>query len=374
MERIARKLKTNFRAMAQRSPSNSQENASRAAIERIRSKPAPNEATVDRWAEAIVGGDNRVLAQGISLVESERPADRQAAEQLLNLLLPHAGKAVRVGITGVPGAGKSTLIEAAGLRWIERGHRVAVLAIDPSSRRTGGSVLGDKTRMERLAQAPEAFIRPSPAGATLGGVARATGEAIVLFEAAGFDRIIVETVGVGQSETEVRSLTDFFVLMLISGAGDELQGIKRGVLEFADILLVNKADGDNIERAKQAATRYERALEMLPPPPAGEPCKVQAISALERRGIDGLLETLMIREALLRKSGRFDALRADQRTAFLQHLLREQALRSIREQHGFEGAWAAAEQSVREGRSTPYSALRSFFKPDAEKPSAEKPS
>jgi LAO/AO transport system kinase len=353
MERIARKLKTNFRAMAQRSPSNSQENASRAAIERIRSKPAPNEATVDRWAEAIVGGDNRVLAQGISLVESERPADRQAAEQLLNLLLPHAGKAVRVGITGVPGAGKSTLIEAAGLRWIERGHRVAVLAIDPSSRRTGGSVLGDKTRMERLAQAPEAFIRPSPAGATLGGV---------------------ETVGVGQSETEVRSLTDFFVLMLISGAGDELQGIKRGVLEFADILLVNKADGDNIERAKQAATRYERALEMLPPPPAGEPCKVQAISALERRGIDGLLETLMIREALLRKSGRFDALRADQRTAFLQHLLREQALRSIREQRGFEGAWAAAEQSVREGRSTPYSALRSFFKPDAEKPSAEKPS
>ena len=361
MESIARKLIPNFRDMAERSPSNSQENASRAAIARIRSKPTPDEATVTKWAEAIVGGDMRVLAQGISLVESERTADRQAAEWLLNQLLPHAGKSLRIGITGVPGAGKSTLIEAVGMAWNARGHRVAVLAVDPSSRRTGGSVLGDKTRMEQLARTPGTFIRPSPAGATLGGVARATGEAITLCEAAGFDRIIVETVGVGQSETEVRNLTDFFVLLLIAGAGDELQGIKRGVLEFADLLLINKADGDNIERAKQAAARYARGLEMLSPPPSGESCVVQTLSALEGHGVPQFLDTVSARETSLRESGQFEAMRANQRAAFLRHMLREQALRFVEEQPGFESAWAAAQQSVRDGKSTAYSAIRPFF-------------
>jgi LAO/AO transport system kinase len=343
--------------MPRASSPSSQENASRAAIERIRSKHAPSEEVIAKWGEAIVAGDRKMLARGISLVESERPQDRRAAEQLLERLLPFSGKSVRVGVTGVPGAGKSTLIERIGLAWIAKGQRVAVLAVDPSSRRTGGSVLGDKTRMDELARSTEAFVRPSPAGQTLGGVARATGEAIVLCEAAGFDRIVVETVGVGQSETEVRELTDFFVLVLIAGAGDELQGIKRGVLEWADVLLVNKCDGDNVERAKAATARYGRALDMLPPPPSGEACQVIALSALQGDGVPDFLEILREREALLRTSGQYEALRVEQRIGSLNRLVRASALQFLRDRPGFSEGWDRAVIDVKAGRTTPYSAI-----------------
>ncbi|HNS55139.1 MAG TPA: methylmalonyl Co-A mutase-associated GTPase MeaB, partial [Syntrophales bacterium] len=217
------------------------------------------EQGIDYYVQGVTGGSRLVMAKTITLIESILPEHQETAQAVLDALLPYTGKAVRLGITGVPGAGKSTFIESFGTMLTEKGHRVAVLAVDPSSPRTGGSILADKTRMEKLSVNEQAFIRPSPSGGTLGGVARKTRETMMICEAAGYDVILVETVGVGQSEVAVASMVDFFLVLMIAGAGDEIQGIKKGVLELADAIAVNKADGDNVERAKLARAQYETA-------------------------------------------------------------------------------------------------------------------
>jgi len=243
-------------------------------------------------AERLRSGDRRALARAITLIESSRAEDRVAAEALLAELLPLGGKALRLGLSGPPGVGKSTFIEAFGLYLIEQGHRVAVLAVDPSSPTTGGSILGDKTRMAELSRRPEAFIRPTPAGRTLGGVARRTREAIALVEAAGFDLVIVETVGIGQSETAVAELVDLFCLILPPAGGDELQGIKKGVVELADLALINKADGDLLPAARRAQAEYQSAFRMLRPAAAGWIVPVLLVSALEGSGLKDVWLTI----------------------------------------------------------------------------------
>jgi LAO/AO transport system kinase len=236
-------------------------------------------------ADAIRAGDRRALARAITLIESTRAADRAEAEALLTSLLPHTGKSMRLGISGAPGAGKSTFIEAFGGLLTGTGKRVAVLAVDPSSQRSGGSILGDKTRMERLARDPNAFIRPSPAGVTLGGVARRTHETVLLVEAAGYDVVLVETVGVGQSETAVAGMVDLFVLLVSPGGGDDLQGIKRGVMELADLVVVTKADGDLVKVAARAVSDYQAAMHLMRPKFSGVFPEVMKVSALESVGI-----------------------------------------------------------------------------------------
>ncbi len=238
-------------------------------------------ADASQLAARVLEGDRRAVAQAITLLESKRPEDREPGRQLLEELIPHSGKSIRVGISGAPGVGKSTFIESLGNYLIDGGHKVAVLAVDPSSALSGGSILGDKTRMERLSQRTEAFIRPSPAGETLGGVARRTRETMLIVEAAGFDVVLVETVGVGQSETTVSQMTDMFVLMLLPGSGDELQGIKRGIVEMADLILVNKADGNLKLTAEKSVTDYRNALLFMHPRAANWEVPVEACSALD---------------------------------------------------------------------------------------------
>src|SRR5262245_17635633 len=247
-------------------------------------KPDP----VNTLADAVRGGDRRALARAITLVESTKPAHQDEAQALLAELLPHTGKATRIGISGSPGVGKSTFIEAFGLYLVTEGHRVAVLAVDPSSPRSGGSILGDKTRMEELARNSSAYIRPSPTAGTLGGVARRTREAGLVCEAAGFDVVIVETVGVGQSETAVADMVDLFLLLLPPAGGDELQGIKKGIVELADLLVVNKADGELAAAAGRTAAEYRAAIHLLRPAVAGWTPPVLQVSALERRGLDAV--------------------------------------------------------------------------------------
>ncbi|MBC2713582.1 MAG: methylmalonyl Co-A mutase-associated GTPase MeaB [Desulfosarcina sp.] len=240
------------------------------------------------YIDGVRSGNRRILAKTITLIESVHPAHRQLGRTVVDRLLPETGKAVRLGITGVPGVGKSTFIESFGMMLVEKGHQVAVLAVDPSSTRSGGSIMADKTRMERLSVAPDVFIRPSPSGGTLGGVARMTRETLLVCEAAGFDVVIVETVGVGQSETTVASMVDFFLVLMLAGAGDELQGIKKGVLELADAVAINKADGDNVEKAEKARRSYEIALHLLnPATPTWSP-PVLSCSALTLAGVEGV--------------------------------------------------------------------------------------
>jgi LAO/AO transport system kinase len=257
-------------------------------------------------------GDRRALSRAITLVESSRAADRDRAEALLTGLLPHTGGAMRIGISGAPGVGKSTFIEAFGAHVTGQGHRMAVLAVDPSSRRSGGSILGDKTRMETLARNPAAFIRPSPAGTTLGGVARRTRESILLVEAAGFDVVLVETVGVGQSETAVAEMVDLFVLLVGPGAGDELQGLKRGVMELADIVLVTKADGELRQAAAHAAADYGQALHLMRPKYPGLSPEVRQVSSVEGTGIAESWQAMKDFHAALRSSSQLTKLRQGQ--------------------------------------------------------------
>ena len=248
--------------------------------------------SVDELAEGILSGDRVILGRAITLIESAHPAHARKALELLERVLPHSGRSVRVGITGVPGVGKSTFIEALGLHLTARGFRLAVLAIDPSSRISKGSIMGDKTRMERLSADPAAFIRPSPSAGSLGGVARKTREAMLVCEAAGFDAVFVETVGVGQSETVVHSMVDFFLLLMLAGAGDQLQGIKRGIMELADAVVINKADGDNIMAARRARGDYEMALHLMRPPSPDWSPPVLTCSSLTAEGIEGVWDTI----------------------------------------------------------------------------------
>jgi LAO/AO transport system kinase len=276
-----------------------------------------------RLAADLRAGERRALAKAITLVESTR-ADHQAeAQRLLEELLPYTGTAVRVGITGVPGAGKSTFIEAFGLHLIDGGHRVAVLAVDPSSARSGGSILGDKTRMSRLSATPEAYIRPSPSGGSLGGVARRTREGLLVCEAAGYDVVLVETVGVGQSEVAVASMVDFFLVLMLPGAGDELQGIKKGIIELADALVVNKADGDNVQRAGQAAAEYKNALRLFHHTTATWDPPVLLASALEGRGMDAVWAVIQDHRAKLTATGELAQKRREQQRAWLWSLVRD---------------------------------------------------
>ncbi len=275
-------------------------------------KKRRKELSVDDYVQGVLCGDRVTLSRAITMIESAKPQHIEIAQTIIEQCLPHSGNSLRIGITGVPGVGKSTFVESFGKMLTGMGHKIAVLAIDPSSERSKGSILGDKTRMEELSVAPNAFIRPSPSGNTLGGVARKTRETIVLCEAAGFDIILVETVGVGQSETVVKSMVDFFLLLMLAGAGDELQGIKRGIMEMADALIINKADGDNRVKAVRAKAQYRSALKMFPKNDNGWTVPVEVCSALEGFAIDKVWNMILQFEALTKENGFFEKNRTEQ--------------------------------------------------------------
>jgi len=303
--------------------------------------------------EAICAGDRSALARAITLVESTRSDHRGQAQELLLELMPHAGNAMHVGITGVPGVGKSTAIESLGMYLIERGHRVAVLAVDPSSTRTGGSILGDKTRMARLAVHPDAYIRPSPTSGTLGGVARATRETIVLLEAAGFDVILVETVGVGQSEVTVSNMVDTFVFLTLARTGDQLQGIKKGVLELADIVVVNKADGKHAIEAKSAARELAAAIRLIYPRETIWRPPVLTMSALTGDGLPELWNTVLKHREVLTAAGEFDARRRVQQVDWTWSMVRDTVLDQVLTHPSVRAMRSEIERQVRDGELTP---------------------
>jgi LAO/AO transport system kinase len=277
-------------------------------------KKAPSHRiySVSDYVEGILSGNIAILSQAVTLIESVREEHRIQAQKIIERCLPHTGKSIRIGITGVPGAGKSTSIDAFGMYMLKKGHKLAVLAIDPSSERSKGSILGDKTRMEALSREKNAFIRPSPTAGSLGGVARKTRETIILCEAAGFDTVFVETVGVGQSETAVHSMVDFFLLIQLAGTGDELQGIKRGIMEMADGIVINKADGDNIDRAKLAASHFRNALHLFPPADSGWMPKVMTYSGYYNLGIKEIWDMIDEYTSFTKANGYFDRKRNEQ--------------------------------------------------------------
>lgn len=309
-------------------------------------------------ASGVLAGERRALARAITLIESTRPDHREAAEALMHELLPHTGRSVRVGITGVPGAGKSTFIESFGLHVLEMGKKPAVLAVDPSSPRSGGSILGDKTRMEDLSKDARAFIRPSPSGCTLGGVARRTREAMLVCEAAGFDVIVVETVGVGQSETAVAEMVDMFLLVLVPGGGDELQGIKKGIVELADAIIVNKADGDLAAAAARAARDYKNALHLLAPASPHWTVPVLTCSALARSGIDEVWATIDTYRDTMDKAGALMARRAEQAHAWMWNEVSETLLQALRDDPQVETLLPEMERGVAAGLMAPGAAAR----------------
>lgn len=314
--------------------------------------PESNAPVSPSLTQDLLAGKRRALARAITLIESTRPNHRAEAEALLTEVLPHTGRSIRLGISGVPGVGKSSFIETFGAQLIEEGHRIAVLAIDPSSRRTGGSILGDKTRMEELARNPDAFIRPSPTGGSLGGVARRTREAMLVCEAAGFDVVIVETVGVGQSETAVADMVDLFLLLLLPSGGDELQGIKKGVVEIADLVVVNKADGDMTEAAARAAAEYQSALRMLRPLSAAWQVPVLRCSALTGTGIAEVWQAIGSYQAALGEDG-LARRRAEQARAWLWSEIDDTLLACFRRHPAVSEALPALERAVMAGEVTP---------------------
>jgi len=304
-------------------------------------------------AAGIRKGDRATLARAITLIESKRADHRAQAHHLVQELLPRTGKAVRLGITGAPGAGKSTTIDTLGTYLTGRGHKVAVLAVDPSSTRTGGSILGDKTRMARLAVDPNAFIRPSPSSGTLGGVAAKTRETMLVCEAAGYDVVLVETVGVGQSETAVADMTDFFLVLMVSGAGDELQGIKKGIVELADMIAVNKADGDNITRANVAAADYRGALHILSPRSPNWSPPVITYSALTGDGIAELWGQVLAHKEKMTASGELAARRREQQVKWMWTMLEERLTARLRSDPSVRAKLRQAEAQVAAGKLAP---------------------
>ncbi|MGB0086054.1 MAG: methylmalonyl Co-A mutase-associated GTPase MeaB [Rhodomicrobiaceae bacterium] len=311
------------------------------------------QAPVDALAEAVLSGDRAALGRAITLVESSRADHRLLADQLLDRLDARTGQAYRIGVTGLPGVGKSTFIDQFGTNLTAAGHRVAVLAVDPTSNRTGGSILGDKTRMSRLAVDPNAFIRPSPAGRTLGGVTRTTRETMLLCEAAGFDVVIVETIGVGQSESAVAGMVDFFLVLLLPGAGDELQGLKKGLIELADMIAINKADGAFAERAMATAADYRAALHILSSREGDWQPEVVTISGLENRGLDDLWIAVKRHRELMRASSAFEAKRRDQAVSWMRDLIEDRLRRALRGNPKIRARIDALEADVREGRKLP---------------------
>jgi len=332
--------------------------------------PGPRQLDLDDYIRGIRSGDRAILGRAITLVESHRADHRRLAQELLAQLLPSSGSSIRLGITGVPGVGKSTFIERFGRLLIERGHRVAVLAVDPSSAVSGGSILGDKTRMTELARSDQAFIRPSPSRGSLGGVGRKTRETIVVCEAAGHDVVLVETVGVGQSETLVAEMVDFFLVLMLAGAGDELQGIKRGILELADALAITKADGDNLQPATRARAEYERALTLLRPIRDGswQP-RVLSSSALSGQGLEEIWETVREHRTWLEQTGQLTRRRQAQQLRWMWSLIDDELGSAVRRHAEVAAMRPALETAVLGGRLTPTAAaeqvLQAFLGPNA---------
>ncbi len=317
--------------------------------------------TLEDYLEGFEKRDKTVFARAITLIESRADADRDLSQELIQHLLPKSGESIRLGFTGIPGAGKSTLIDTLGFYLCEQGHHIAVLAIDPSSRLSGGSILGDKTRMEKLVGHPNAFIRPSPSGGVLGGVAQKSRETILLCEAFGYDVIVVETVGVGQSETTVHSMVDCFILLMIAGAGDELQGIKKGIVELADIIVVNKADGENLLRAKAFEREMRNVLHVISPASHGWKVPTALCSALSGEGVPELWEDVLRYIAMRKEQGAFLKNRQQQSLEWLHTLIGEYLRRRFYEQPAIQEALIALTKDMAEGRATPASALQALI-------------
>jgi len=334
----------------------------------VRHRPAdvasvrPRRLPVETYVDGILSGDSVILARAITVIESELAADGELAARLLDAILPHTGKSKRIGITGVPGVGKSTFIDTLGMYLVrERGESVAVLSVDPSSPISGGSILGDKTRMERLAVEPRAFIRPSPARGHMGGVARRTRETMLLCEAAGFEDILVETVGVGQSETAVRSMTDFFLLLMLAGAGDELQGMKRGIIEMIDGMAINKADGDNKAKAERARVEYASALHLFPASPDGWSPRVLTCSALSGDGIGEIWQMILDHRSQMVESGRLAERRSGQALEWMKELIALDLEASFRSDAAVAKRLPELQQAVKAGEVTPFAASRELL-------------
>lgn len=318
--------------------------------------------SLDQYVDGVRRGDRSILARAITLIESRKAEHQAIAQEMLVKLLPHTGKSQRIGISGLPGAGKSTFIDAFGSMLTALGHKVAVLAVDPTSSRTGGSILGDKTRMARLSVDANAYIRPSPTSGNLGGVARATREAVLVCEAAGFDVILVETVGVGQSEIAVSEMVDFFLVLMIAGGGDELQGIKKGVLEVADMIAITKADGDNIKRAQATAADYSHALRIITPAsPTWSPA-VLSVSAMENRGLDDVWEKLSAHKKLTSASGEWTAKRRAQQIRWMWAMVDDRLVQRLKSDAKVKALIPGLERDVADGRLTPALGVEHLFK------------
>lgn len=316
------------------------------SIQRFLQSKKKKQLSVDDYVKGILDGNRTILSKAVTLVESNKMEHQELAQQIILRCLPHSGNSIRIGITGVPGVGKSTFIESTGKYITSKGHKLAVLAIDPSSERSKGSILGDKTRMEELSIDPNAYIRPSPSAGSLGGVARKTRETIILCEAAGFDVIFIETVGVGQSETMVHSMVDFFLLLMLSGAGDELQGIKRGIMEMADAITINKADGDNVDRAEMARVQYMNALQLFPPTDSGWKPKVLTCSAYKKIGIDKIWNTINDYISHANGNGYFKHRRNDQSKFWMYETINDQLKSNFYQNNQIKSLLASFEERV----------------------------
>lgn len=330
--------------------------------EPLRRVPLRKKLSVEDYVEGVKRGDRMILAKAITLIESNAPKDFDKAQRVLQALLPRTGHSLRIGITGVPGAGKSTFIEAFGQLLCQQGYKVAVLAVDPTSSITGGSILGDKTRMQNLSREPNCFIRPSPSGGTLGGVARKSRETMMLCEAAGCNVILVETVGVGQSETTVRSMVDFFMLVVLTGAGDDLQGIKKGIMELADAIVVNKADGDNLERAKVTQGEYERMVEFIRPATEGWITHAYRCSALKKTGLLELWAVMREFEKVTKQSGAFENRRKRQVIAWVKTMIDEHLHNLFYEDPVIKGRLPEVRAAVLAGVVSPSQAVAELIK------------
>jgi GTPase len=322
----------------------------------VKGKKGRKKYSVDEYVAGILSGDRTILSRAITLTESLLPTDYDKIQVVIEKCLPHSGNSIRIGITGIPGAGKSTFIDSFGLYLTMHGRKIAVLAIDPSSRKTKGSILGDKTRMEKLSIHPDAFVRPSPSAGSLGGVARKTRETIILCEAAGFDTILVETVGVGQSETSVHSMVDFFLLLMLAGAGDELQGIKRGIIEMADLIAITKADGINRTIAEGARVSFQNALHMYPSPPSGWEPKVMICSAFENTGIAELWDKILEYAAFTKANGYWDERRKQQAVSRMHDTILEYLNNSFNNDEDVKMIKPRLENMLRHDKITSYRA------------------
>ncbi len=313
----------------------------------------PKKLTLQDHVAGVLSHNRQVTARTITMIESALPAHRRMAQAIINDIIPHAGKAIRVGISGVPGVGKSTFIETLGMMLVEKGHQVAVLAVDPSSSRSGGSILGDKTRMEKLSLHPNAFIRPSPSSGTLGGVAQRTRETMIVCEAAGYDVVLVETVGVGQSETAVASMVDLFLVLMLAGAGDDLQGIKKGILEIADVIAINKADGDNIERAQAAKKDYENALSLMNPETPTWSVPVLTCSAKTMDGIEDVWNRILDHRRKFMETGELAETRRRQDVAWMRSLVEQELKDRFFNNPDVKQRWPEMVRAVENGTISP---------------------